>query len=113
MSVLGYIPETITGISDDGNTTTITMVTRDARYFTMKSLSYVGPILMGFGFFAIIVSCVLYCEIMDRYAVLMPSKPDTKLKRQALMDMILGEFKKSYFRGLCGSFKQLPMCLIL
>ncbi|XP_070196520.1 uncharacterized protein [Littorina saxatilis] len=100
MCVLGYIPDTVTRLSDDGNSTTVAMVTKDARYYATKSLSYAGPVLMGCGFFAIIVSCVLYCEIVDRYAVLMPSKPETRLKRQDLLEMILGEFKKSYFRGI-------------
>nr|KAG5698298.1 hypothetical protein BaRGS_017000 [Batillaria attramentaria] len=100
MCVLGYIPDKVTTLSEDGNTTTVTMVPRDARYYATKSLSYTGPILMGCGFFAIIVSCVLYCEIVDRYAVLMPKKPDKTVKRQDLMEMILGDFKKSYFRGI-------------
>lgn len=99
MSVLGYIPDTVTSVSDDGNTTTMTTVPRDARYYATKSLSYAGPVLMGFGFFAIIISCVLYCEIVDRYTVIMPKKPETRFKRRDIMNMIVSEFKKSYFRG--------------
>ncbi|XP_025110971.1 flocculation protein FLO11-like isoform X2 [Pomacea canaliculata] len=100
MSVLGYIPDTVTSVSDDGNTTTMTTVPRDARYYATKSLSYAGPVLMGFGFFAIIISCVLYCEIVDRYTVIMPKKPETRIKRRDIMNMIVSEFKKSYFRGI-------------
>ena len=66
MCVMGYIPDTVTAPALDGNGTTITPVRRDAGYYATKSMSYVGPILMGCGFFAIIVSCVLYCEIVDR-----------------------------------------------
>ncbi|KAL8600791.1 hypothetical protein ACOMHN_055986 [Nucella lapillus] len=100
MCVLGYIPDTVSQVSNGSNTTTVIMVTKDARYYATKSLSYAGPILMGCGFFAIIVSCVLYCEIVDRYAVLLPNKPQTRLRRRDVLEMILSEFKKSYFRGI-------------
>ena len=105
MSVMGYLPV--------GNLTSVAKIPKDAHYYATKSLSYAGPILMGCGFFAIIVSCVLYCEIIDRYAVLMPNKPDTTLKRQDLLQMILGEFKKSYFRGEEGRWRFLLLLLLL
>ncbi|KAL8574443.1 hypothetical protein ACOMHN_060290 [Nucella lapillus] len=88
-------------INDTTTTASLKTKEEDEEYHAVKkSLSYVGPILMGCGFFAIIVSCVLYCEIVDRYAIIMPSKPQSPLKRGHLLEMILGEFKKSYFRGI-------------
>ena len=67
----------------------------------LRILVYIGPICMGVGFFGMMMSIVLFCEIKDRY--LNNIKP--KLKpgddhKEKMYEQIIEEFRKNYFRGI-------------
>ena len=102
MSVLGYLSDTDTAMSreENVNNSLAAMTFYDIDNYVAKSFEYVGPVLMGGGFFSLIMSCVLYCEVTDRYASLVPKKQDAAVKKKDVFNMVMEEFKKSYFRGI-------------
>ena len=63
---------------------------------------YTGPIIMGIGFFGVMMAVVMFCEIKDRYLMaILPTKGEIrKIKKDMLYDMIINEFRKNYFRGI-------------
>ncbi|KAK3089134.1 hypothetical protein FSP39_001108 [Pinctada imbricata] len=115
MSFVGYNPEIFVespkvndrvvtvGRNISGNGTTVhgegsLEKTNESR---LKALTYIGPVFMGIGFFIMMVASVLYCEIKDKYiSSVLPRKDVKRLKKEALYDMIIAEFRKNYFRGI-------------
>ena len=68
----------------------------------LKIMVYTGPILMGVGFFGVMIAVVLFCEIKDRYRMaILPTKGQVrKIKKDMLYDIIISELRKNYFRGI-------------
>ena len=68
----------------------------------LRIMVYTGPILMGVGFFGVMMAVVLFCEIKDRYLMaILPTKGQVrKIKKDILYDIIISEFRKNYFRGI-------------
>ena len=68
----------------------------------LRIMVYTGPILMGVGFFGVMVAVVLFCEIKDRYLMaILPTKGQIgKIRKDIMYDMIISEFRKNYFRGI-------------
>ncbi|ESO94466.1 hypothetical protein LOTGIDRAFT_161162 [Lottia gigantea] len=100
MSVLGYKAQISTDPTLMQNTTEIVSMQDETTYYTLKVMSYIGPMLMGIGLFVIIVAAVLYCEIMDKYVNIVPDKNSKKIGRDQLYKMIIEQFRKNYFRGI-------------
>ncbi|GFN98893.1 hypothetical protein PoB_002539900 [Plakobranchus ocellatus] len=44
------------------------------RLLALRACSYAGPVVMAIGMFAMIMACVFYCELLDKYAILVPDK---------------------------------------
>ena len=67
-----------------------------------RIMVYTGPVVMGVGFFGVMMAVVLFCEIKDRYLMaILPTKGEIrKIKKDMLYDMIINEFRKNYFRGI-------------
>ncbi|KAK2145787.1 hypothetical protein LSH36_657g00002 [Paralvinella palmiformis] len=65
MCVTGYYARNFTTIELSNGTNTWYEIDR-IRYALMWNMTYVGPILMGFGCFAIVIACVVVCETRDR-----------------------------------------------
>ena len=68
----------------------------------LRIMVYTGPILMGVGFFGVMIAVVLFCEIKDRYRMaILPTKGQVrKIKKDMLFDIIISELRKNYFRGI-------------
>ena len=68
----------------------------------LRVMVYIGPILMGIGFFSVMMAIVLFCEIKDRYLMnILPAKGhENRIKKDLLYDIIIEEFRKNYFRGI-------------
>lgn len=47
--------------------TSITIIDDSLRY-KLKSMQYIGPILMGIGMFLLIIACVITLESRDKHA---------------------------------------------
>ena len=67
-----------------------------------RIMVYTGPIVMGVGFFGVMMAVVLFCEIKDRYLMaILPTKGEVrKIQKDMLYDIIINEFRKNYFRGI-------------
>lgn len=68
----------------------------------LRIMIYTGPVLMGIGFFGVMMAVVLFCEIKDRYLMkILPIKRQAnKIQKDMLYDIIISEFRKNYFRGI-------------
>lgn len=87
-----------TTTSNDTTYATITPMVTITEY---TPLTYVGPVLMGIGFFVLIVAVVLYCEIRDKFIQnIIPKRNVADLRKRVLYDMVINEFRKNYFRGI-------------
>ncbi|VDN58944.1 unnamed protein product [Dracunculus medinensis] len=53
------------------NETTINLV----RHYQLKSLQYIGPVLMGIGSFIFIIACVITLENRDKHAQILLNEP--------------------------------------
>ena len=108
MCLFGYNPSLIIGNTDDriGFTNIVNSTQLEQEPFSdkplyLKILTYVGPVFMGVGFFVLIISIVLYCEIKDKYVThILPEKDIRNYETDELYDMIIEEFRKNYFRGI-------------
>ncbi|KAK6188419.1 hypothetical protein SNE40_004596 [Patella caerulea] len=100
MSIMGFYPGTISDTFLAQNNTQAVPIEYNATYYTLKCLSYLGPMLMGIGLFVIIVAAVLYCEIMDKYVNIVPDQNSRKIGKDELYKMIMEQFRKNYFRGI-------------
>lgn len=82
-------------------TTYPSVIESSGHYSPLKSLAYVGPVLMGFGFFVLMVAVVLYCEIKDKFVQkIIPKRDITTARKSDIYDMVIEEFRKNYFRGI-------------
>ncbi|KAL3869773.1 hypothetical protein ACJMK2_042410 [Sinanodonta woodiana] len=67
----------------------------------LNFLTYIGPVLMGIGFFLVMMSVVLFCEIKDRFTTTIgPSTRNKNITKNELYDKLIEEFRKNYFRGI-------------
>ncbi|KAK3580975.1 hypothetical protein CHS0354_007004 [Potamilus streckersoni] len=67
----------------------------------LNFLTYIGPVLMGIGFFLVMMSVVLFCEIKDRFTTAIgPSTRNKNITKNELYDKLIEEFRKNYFRGI-------------
>lgn len=111
MSVIGYVPsdqtQNLTRLLRTNGSLPESYSGYDTRILTLKICSYIGPVVMAIGMFAMIVACVFYCEIMDKYAILVP---DTRLAiydKEELYEIIVGEMKKSYAQSLVTAYSKI------
>ncbi|GFR92047.1 hypothetical protein ElyMa_002608300 [Elysia marginata] len=75
------------------------------RFLALRACSYAGPVVMAIGMFAMIMACVFYCEILDKYAILVPDKSHgSGLQKDELYEIIIGEMKKSYAQTLITAY---------
>ena len=108
MTLTGYKPALILPWYTVENNTTVkeTRTNSDRKVLgepgPLRIMVYTGPIIMGVGFFGVIMAVVLFCEIKDRYLMaILPTKSEImKTKKDMLYDMIINEFRKNYFRGI-------------
>lgn len=70
MTILGYFDRDLTTTSIFNITTgdEILVVDLSLRY-KLKMMQYIGPVLMGFGTFLLIIACVITLESRDRHAM--------------------------------------------
>ncbi|CAL1529845.1 unnamed protein product [Lymnaea stagnalis] len=109
MSVIGYVPS-----HGHGHNATAAMNSSlphngspsDVTYYALKICSYVGPVVMALGLFSMIVACVFYCEILDKYAILVPDKRSANYDRDELYQVIVDEMKKSYAQTLITAYSK-------
>ncbi|XP_036344676.1 uncharacterized protein LOC118753905 [Rhagoletis pomonella] len=73
MAIIGYYADYLsTGSELRGNATV--RVKNDLKGFHLNNLSYVGPIVMGFGGFIVVASCVMTFEARDSAAKVVPAR---------------------------------------
>ncbi|XP_054734596.1 uncharacterized protein LOC129242061 [Anastrepha obliqua] len=73
MATIGYYADYLsTGSELRGNATV--RVKNDLKGFHLNNLSYVGPIVMGFGGFIVVASCVMTFEARDSAAKVVPAR---------------------------------------
>lgn len=108
MTIIGYKPSILLPWYRSANETSYVNVTEPSAVphilgepGPLRVLVYIGPILMGLGAFAMMVSIVLFCEIKDRYFnnIVPKTEPDQR-QRVDIYDKIIDEFRKNYFRGI-------------
>lgn len=108
MSVAGYVPghssQNSTSSVKTNNTVISPDLGHDAQQLAQKACAYVGPVLMAIGIFAMITACVFYCEVLDKYAILVPDKKKAVFTREELYEFIIGEMKKSYAQTLITAY---------
>ena len=108
MTLTGYKPALILPwyTVENNNTVNETRTNSERKVLgepgPLRIMVYTGPIIMGVGFFGIMMAVVLFCEIKDRYLMaILPTKGEIrKIKKDMLYDMIINEFRKNYFRGI-------------
>ena len=108
MTLTGYKPALILPwYTVENNTTDNETQTNSERKVLgepgpLRIMVYTGPIIMGVGFFGVMMAVGLFCEIKDRYLMaILPTKGEIrKTKKYMLYDMIINEFRKNYFRGI-------------
>lgn len=61
----------------------LTIVDASLRY-KLKSMQYVGPVLMGFGTFLLIIACVITLESRDRHAQIIQEESSSFRRAQEL-----------------------------
>ncbi|RUS75954.1 hypothetical protein EGW08_016281, partial [Elysia chlorotica] len=85
MALLGYLPTMDAVVEVSKNISAVKRQMNTARYLTLQACSYAGPVVMAIGMFAMIMACVFYCEILDKYAILVPDKShDSGLEKDEL-----------------------------
>lgn len=73
MATLGYYADHLSmGSELRGNVTV--RVKNDLKGFHLNNFSYVGPIVMGFGGFIVVASCVMTFEARDSAAKVVPAR---------------------------------------
>ncbi|CAG5133780.1 unnamed protein product [Candidula unifasciata] len=111
MSVIGYVPSymthNLTRLLQANGSLPESHSGYDTRFLTLKICSYIGPVIMAIGMFAMIVACVFYCEIMDTYAILVPDKRSAVYDKDELYEVIVGEMKKSYAQTLVTAYSKI------
>ena len=108
MTIIGYKPSILLPWYNANNHTSSTNSTEPSAIprllgepGPLRVLVYIGPILMGLGAFAMMVSIVLFCEIKDRYFNnIVPKTAPHQRQRSDIYDRIIEEFRKNYFRGI-------------
>ena len=108
MTLIGYKPALILPwyTVENNNTVNETRTNSERKVLgepgPFRIMVYTGPIIMGVGFFGVMMAVVLFCEIKDRYLMaILPTKGEIrKIKKDMLYDMIINEFRKNYFRGI-------------
>lgn len=99
------VPRSSTSIhSVENGSSTESDIPTGFEFYMLKSCSYLGPLLMAVGLFAMIVSGVFYCEILDKYAILVPDKRGAIYSKEELYEIIIGEMKKSYAQSLVTAY---------
>ncbi|CAD5207099.1 unnamed protein product [Bursaphelenchus okinawaensis] len=86
MTVLGYFDRDLTTSSIYNMTTGDEIVVIDASLrYKLKSMQYVGPVLMGLGTFLLIIACVITLESRDRHAQIIQEESSShKNKREMI-----------------------------
>lgn len=103
MSAVGYNPGIFMNMrSDNVSETSVDSISHHStQYIALKCLSYVGPILMGIGFFVLMVAVVLHCEIKDKFfGIITPMHNVKDFTKTELYHMVIREFRRNYFRGV-------------
>ena len=108
MTLTGYKPALILPwYTVENNTTDNETQTNSERKVLgepgpLRIMVYTGPIIMGVGFFGVMMAVGLFCEIKDRYLMaILPTKCEIrKTKKDMMYDMLINEFRKNYFRGI-------------
>ena len=95
MCVVGYYADYYSSVPIR-NATHSYSLRDDSAYLRLRSLTYIGPILMGTGCFIVVVACVVVCETRDKVlrarAEEDPKKRKKKKKLEAY-DLILDKVK--------------------
>ncbi|KAH9508107.1 hypothetical protein Btru_054739 [Bulinus truncatus] len=110
MSVIGYIPKTVKNLTespDSANGSWFHLgLSKSGSDYAVNTCSYVGPVVMAVGLFSMIVACVFYCEILDKYAILVPDRRSAIYDKDELYEVIVGEMKKSYAQTLITAYSK-------
>ena len=96
MCITGYYAANFTSIQVSNQTHTWSEVD-PIPYALMWNMTYVGPVLMGFGCFAMVIACVVVCETRDKMLRIMEN--DEKLGKKTttkpdFYDLVIKKFKK-------------------
>ena len=92
MTLTGYKPSLILPRLDVENNITVNETRTNSERKVMgepgpfRIMVYTGPIIMGIGFFGVMMAVVLFCEIKDRY--LMAILPTNGELRKIKKDML-------------------------
>ncbi|XP_050336190.1 uncharacterized protein LOC126763054 isoform X2 [Bactrocera neohumeralis] len=73
MATIGYYADHLSTNSELRGNATV-RVKNDLKGFHLNNLSYVGPIVMGFGGFIVVASCVMTFEARDSAAKVVPAR---------------------------------------
>ncbi|CAD5210324.1 unnamed protein product [Bursaphelenchus xylophilus] len=86
MTILGYFDRDLTTSTLYNMTTGDEIVVIDASLrYKLKSMQYVGPVLMGLGTFLLIIACVITLESRDRHAqIIQEESSGYKTKREMI-----------------------------
>jgi len=83
MTVMGYFDRDLAAAALFNSTTGIShVIVDDSLRYKLKSMQYIGPIMMGVGMFMLIISCVITLESRDRHAQIIQETSD-QIKREA------------------------------
>lgn len=90
------------------NSTRSWNVTETSGINHMRGLTYIGPVLMGFGCFIIVVACVVVCETRDRMLKIIAQAEKQKKKvttKPDFYDLVIKQFKDKHKATLRRSSK--------
>ncbi|CAJ0963866.1 unnamed protein product, partial [Mesorhabditis belari] len=86
MTALGYFDKHFSMYTEHINGTEIERIDRVIAY-QLKSLQYIGPILMGIGTFVLIIACVITLESRDKHTqVIHEESQEIRRRRQQSID---------------------------
>lgn len=71
--LIGYYADHLSVASEVRGNTTF-KVKNETKGFHLNNLSYVGPIVMGFGGFIVVAACVMTFEARDSAAKVVPAR---------------------------------------
>ena len=74
ITTLSITTSTTTTVAADSNEVAVKRQMNNGRFLALRACSYAGPVVMAIGMFAMIMACVFYCELLDKYAILVPDK---------------------------------------
>ncbi|GMT29145.1 hypothetical protein PFISCL1PPCAC_20442, partial [Pristionchus fissidentatus] len=87
MAVLGYFDKHLSERVSLIPNTTSTLITHDRIVqYHLKSMQYIGPILMGIGTFVLIIACVITLESRDKHAQIITEESAGARARRAESD---------------------------